>query len=87
MDLLNRRPSLRIAIAAALAGLAWGYLRHRRRPRQTVLAVLQAAEWFVAAGGAAAVIVALRGGLEPAGDEVTERVTHATQTVTDHAAG
>lgn len=77
------RQSLRLAIGAALAGFAWAYLRQRNHPRRTILALTQAAEWFVACGGAATLLDVLRDGLN--GDEVTERVTHSTQTVTDHA--
>ena len=80
------RQTLRLAIGAALAGFAWAYLRHRAHPRRTVMAMTQAAEWFVACGGAATLVDLLRAGLEERDDEVTERVSHATQTVTDHAA-
>lgn len=78
------KQGLKFAIAAALAGFAWAYLRHRTHPRRTGLALTQAAEWFIATGGAATVVDLLREGLE-AGDELTERVTHTTQTVTDRA--
>ena len=47
------RQSLRLAVGAAIAGFAWAYLRHRHHPRRTILALTQAAEWFVACGGAA----------------------------------
>lgn len=80
------RQALRLPVAAAVAGFAWGYARHRRHPRRGFLAVMQAAEWFVACGGAAVVVEVLRDGLGDAGsDELTERVTHTTQTVTDRA--
>ena len=77
------KQALRLPLGAAVAGFAWAYLRHRSHPRRTFLAVMQAAEWFVACGGAATLLDVLRDGLN--GDEVTERVTHSTQTVTDHA--
>lgn len=80
------RQTLRLALGAAVAGFAWGYLRHRTHPRRTFLALMQAAEWFVACGGAATVVDLLRDGLEGDDREVTERVTHTMQTVTDHAA-
>ena len=80
------RQTLRLAVSAALAGFAWGDLRHRAHPRRTFLALMQAAEWFVACGGAATLVDVLRDGLAAGDDEVTERVTHATQTVTDRAA-
>ena len=80
------RQTLRLALGAALAGFAWAYLRHRAHPRRTVLALTQAAEWFVACGGAATLVDLLRHGLAGGDDEVTERVTHSTQTVTDRAA-
>ena len=79
------RQSLRLAVGAAIAGFAWAYLRHRHHPRRTILALTQAAEWFVACGGAATLLDVLRDGLDGDDDEVTERVTHSTQTVTDHA--
>ena len=83
------RQTLRLALAAALAGFAWEYVRRRAHPRRTVLALTRGAAWFIACGGAAVLVEALRGGL--AGDdseatEVTERVTHASQTVTDRGA-
>lgn len=78
------KQELRFAIAAALAGLAWGYLRHRRHPRRTLLAAIQGLEWFVAYGGATTVLEAARGLLEaqerPAGDEF-ERITHIRQVI------
>lgn len=80
MNLTGRPESARLAIAAALAGLAWGYLRNRNSPRRNLLAFVQAAQWFVAMGGAAALLEALRGDLEGS-EELTERVVHQTQTV------
>lgn len=78
------RQTLKFAVAAALAGFAWASLRHRSHPRRTGLALTQAAEWFIATGGAATLVDLLREGLQ-ADDELTERVTHTTQTVTDRA--
>jgi hypothetical protein len=79
--------ALQIGIAAAVAGLAWGYFRHRRDPRATAFAILQGFEWFVATGGAAALLELLRQGLEQDEDlEITERITHTRETVTDAAA-
>lgn len=80
------RQTLRLAIGAALAGFAWGYLRHRAHPRRTALALAQGAAWFVACGGAATLVDVFRDGFAGDDDEVTERVMHSTQTVTDHAA-
>ncbi|MEI7926630.1 MAG: hypothetical protein WCI61_10650 [Chloroflexota bacterium] len=80
------RQTMRLAIGAAIAGFAWAYLRHHSSPRRTMLALTQAAEWFVACGGAATLLDLVRDGLEAGEDELTERVTHTTQTVTDHAA-
>lgn len=85
---MGSRQSLKFALAAAAAGLAWGYARHRRDPRASSFALLQALEWFVAYGGAAALIEIVRGSMEEDGDlEVTERITHIRQTVFDQAAG
>lgn len=80
------RQTLRLAVAAAIAGFAWGTLRHRSHPRRTFLAIMQAAEWFIACGGAATLVEVLREGLEGDDTELTERVTHSMQTVTDRAA-
>ena len=78
------RGTLGLPIAAAVAGLAWGYLRHRGQRRQLSLALTQAAEWFIAAGGAATLVEVLRGTLDSDDlEELTERVTHATQRITD----
>lgn len=84
---MGKRHSLRFALMAGLAGLAWGYTRHRRDPRATSLSTLQALEWFVAAGGAASILAMVRGALEEDDDlEVTERITHIRQAVFDRAA-
>ncbi|MSQ31075.1 MAG: hypothetical protein EXR64_03470 [Dehalococcoidia bacterium] len=80
MNLIGGPQSARLAFGAAAAGLAWGYLRHRQHPRRTLLALVQAMQWFVAMGGMAALLDALRGDLEGS-DELTERVTHTTQTI------
>lgn len=80
------RQTLRLALAAAVAGFAWEYARHRAHPRRTVLALTRAAAWFVACGGAAALVDLVRAGLADDDSEVTERVTHASQTVTDRGA-
>lgn len=85
---MGSRQSLKFALAAAAAGLAWGYASHRRDPRAGSFALLQALEWFVAYGGAVALIEIVRGSMEDDGDlEVTERITHIRQTVFDQAAG
>jgi len=78
-----------MALAAAAGGLLWGYLRHRSDRRVTAFALIQAAEWFVAYGGAAAILAAARQALEggaPGLDEgefEVERVTRIRQAVTD----
>lgn len=79
-----------LALAAAAGGLVWGFLRHRTDRRVTAFALIQAAEWFVAYGGAAAMLSAARHALEqPAGRDVedgdfeVERVTRIRQSVTD----
>ena len=53
---MGSKQDLRFAIAALIAGVAWGYLRHRHDGRAPVFALLQGIEWFVAYGGAAALI-------------------------------
>ncbi len=72
------------ALAAAGAGLVWGYFRHRRDGRAPAFAVLQALEWFVAYGGAAALLERLRDGMEDGRDIEVERLTHTRQTIVDH---
>ena len=79
-----------MALAAAASGLAWGYLRHRGDRRVTAFALVQAAEWFVAYGGAAAVLSAAREALEQTsggrvedGEFEVERVTRIRQSVTE----
>jgi len=75
---------VRFALAAAAAGLAWGYLRHRRDRRAPAFAVIQALEWFIAYGGASTLLERIRSGME-GGEVEVERVTHARRTVVDHA--
>lgn len=80
---MSGRQQLSFAIAAALAGLAWGYVRHRNDSRASSHALLQALEWFVAYGGAAALIERAQQALtevEP-GEESPERITHMRQVV------
>jgi hypothetical protein len=73
---MDRAP-VRFALAAALAGLAWGYVRHRRDRRAVLFSVLQGLEWFVAYGGAAALLARLREGIESEDEPLEiERVTH-----------
>ena len=81
---MDGKSQMRFALAAALAGLAWGYLRHRGERRAPLFAALQALEWFVAYGGAAALVerarVALEG--EHSDDfEEFERITRIRQAV------
>jgi len=82
---MDGKSQLRFALAAAVAGLAWGYVRHRRDARAFVFAALQGLEWFVAYGGAAALVDRARQSLE--GDEnggdydEFERITHIRQAV------
>ncbi|MEI6664682.1 MAG: hypothetical protein WCL53_00840 [Chloroflexota bacterium] len=82
---MSDRSQLKFALAALSAGLAWGYLRHRQSGRATLMAVLQGLEWFVAYGGAAAVLTLVRETLEPHEDSPVdgERITHFRQVVTE----
>ncbi|MPZ99079.1 MAG: hypothetical protein GEU80_07015 [Dehalococcoidia bacterium] len=77
------KQQLRFAIAALLVGVAWGYLRHRRHPRRQVLALVQGLEWFVAYGGAAALLDTARSALEtePEPPVEFERITHIRQVI------
>ena len=77
---------------ALVAGLVWGYLRARDRHRPVLHAVLQGLEWFVAYGGAAALVEGARFLADRADDlasdrredtELPERITHIRQVVTE----
>jgi hypothetical protein len=82
---MEGKQQLGFATAAALAGIAWGYLRHRRDARAPLIALLQGLEWFVAYGGAATLIEQARTSLEGGDDErsleAVERITHIRQVV------
>ena len=81
---MGGKQELRFAFAALLAGLAWGYMRHRRDVRAPVFAVLQGLEWFVAYGGVAALIDRARDQLDESDeDDEPVRITHYRQEVTD----
>jgi hypothetical protein len=81
---VGEKQQLKFALAALGAGIAWGYVRHRGGSHTLWLSVLQGLEWFVAYGGAVALIVGLREKLEDGGnDEPDERVTHFRQVVTE----
>jgi hypothetical protein len=81
---MGGKQELRFAFAALLAGLAWGYMRHRRDVRAPVFAALQGIEWFVAYGGAAALIDRARDQLDESDDDDEPvRITHFRQEVTD----
>ncbi|MSQ42097.1 MAG: hypothetical protein EXR65_03560 [Dehalococcoidia bacterium] len=83
---MGGKQSLRFAAAALAAGIAWGYLRHRSDARAPVFALLQGLQWFVAYGGAIALLeiaqAVLEGPAEEA-DERVERITHFRQQVTE----
>jgi len=84
---VSGRSQLALAISSAIAGFAWGMLQHRGHARARALATLQAAEWFVAAGGAAWLIEHARGTLEGAIEDAAgatdERITHVRRVETD----
>ncbi len=80
---MSDRSQLALVVSSALAGFAWGIVRHRGHRQARPLALLQAVEWFVAAGGAAWLIEHARGTLEgAAGPE--ERITHLRQVASEH---
>ncbi len=84
---MSDRSQLKFALAALAAGLAWGYLRHRTSSRVRVYALLQGLEWFIAYGGAAALVALAREVLEEPEDDDpldSERITHIRQVVTEH---
>ena len=82
------KQQLRFAAAALIAGCAWGYLRNRERTNRVLLALLQGIEWFVAYGGAAALIEGLRSFIDDRDDDdaTPERVTHIRQIVAERGA-
>ena len=83
---MDDRRQLGLAVAAFAGGVAWGALRHRREGRSSLLALLQGAEWFVACGGATALVALLReafGPREQDGSEDGERITHFRRVVTE----
>ena len=82
------KQQLRFAAAALIAGCAWGYLRNRERGNRVLLALLQGVEWFVAYGGAAALIEGLRTFIDNRDDDdeaPPERVTHIRQIVAERS--
>lgn len=82
------KPSMKLALAAAVAGLVAGYLAHRNDQRARAFAVLQGFEWFVSAGGAALLADAVREALEDDHDlEVTERVVRMRQAIEERLPG
>lgn len=81
---MSDKQQLRFALAALAAGLAWGFLRHRGSNHSALLSLLQGLEWFVAYGGAVAVITRMRQKLEGDEAETAERITHFRQVVTEH---
>lgn len=83
--MMDGKQQLRFAAAAFLAGCVWGYVRNRERGNRALLSLLQGVEWFIAYGGATALIEGLRAFVEtPDEDEPTsERVTHLRQVVAD----
>lgn len=80
---MSGRSQLALVLSSALAGFAWGVLRHRGHPRARPLALLQAVEWFVAAGGAAWLIEHARETLGGPSDP-EERITHLRRVASEH---
>jgi len=82
---MSDRHQFRFALAALAAGLAWGYVRHRNNSRVALHSLLQGLEWFIAYGGAAALITMARQTIEPedGDDGEPERITHIRQIVTE----
>lgn len=83
---MGEKQQLRFALAALAAGLAWGYLRNKRSGRSSLFALLQGLEWFVAYGGAAALIGMAREAVSDDGadeDDTVERISHFRQEVTE----
>jgi hypothetical protein len=79
---VSEKSQLKFALAALAAGIAWGFVRHRGSEHARLLSVLQGLEWFVAYGGAVAIIGHLREYLE-GNDPDDETITHFRQVVTE----
>jgi len=77
------KQQLKFAAAALAAGIVWGYLRHRGRHHALWLSLLQGLEWFVAYGGAVALIARVRERLEDEAPDEAERITHFRQVVSE----
>ncbi len=84
---MSDKQQLGFALAAFVGGIAWGSLRYRQSERIAALSFLQGLEWFVAYGGAVALITWLRDALEEPVLDIDEaddeRVTHFRQVVTE----
>lgn len=78
------KQQLRFAAAALLAGCVWGFVRNRERSNRVLLALLQGVEWFIAYGGAAALLEGIRAVVDRDEEDATpERVTHIRQIVAE----
>ncbi len=84
---MGGKQQLPFAVAAFVAGLAWGYLRRRSSRHALRHGVLQGLEWFVAYGGAAALIEAAKQLLDREDEEPPERVTLIREVVTEQRTG
>ena len=85
---MGGKQELRFAVAAFVAGLAWGYMRRRSSSHALRYGILQGLEWFVAYGGAAALIEAAKRVLDREDDdEAPERVTLIREVVTERRTG
>lgn len=83
---MNSKQQLRFALAALVAGLIWGYLRNRESGHRSLLSALQGLEWFIAYGGALALVEGARRAVEEdeeAAPELPERVTHIRQVIAE----
>ncbi len=83
---MSDNQQFRFALAAAVAGVVWGYLRHRRSSRAPLIPLLQGLEWFIAYGGAAALVEGARESLEADEDaalDAVERVTHIREVINE----
>lgn len=83
---MGDKHQLRFALVALAAGLAWGYLRNRNRGHASVFSLLQGLEWFIAYGGAAAMVELARRTIEERDDaqeQPPDRITHLRQVVTE----
>jgi hypothetical protein len=70
---MSEKQQLRFALVALVAGLAWGFVRHRNDAHRSTFAVFQGLEWFITYGGAVALIAMIRETMQRESDAAADR--------------